>query len=782
MTASTLVAQAEQEFPWDADLMQVKEKVTDALKLRTKAQKGLADAQKLLANQQWEEGASAIVRACRSAAQDQLIQERGASELLQACKSASERNWRAGEILLKQLSELQPGMAVPAELQTRIGELKKEESLQAAIREAKRLQAAGDLQAAARELARVASAYPQESRLLMMQRAVDDQIRQAEEKERQERARQERETYVKDVLERAQQEKMLESRIGILEEGSQRAPGEARLQQQLSQVRNLAEDVATLAADARMLQQSGKYDQALAKWDVLRAKYPQFPDIDKQIDGTRVRQRLAQLEAKQKVVAEIQAALNATDYEHATHLLARAKAELGDDRDLASLENRVREKVAQRAEAQKLLVTAMKAVGKSQWQKAAESFREACQGADADPVIREQALRGLLQASEAALKSDVDVADMLFGEAARAQPNSSLLAPMRAKIQDHKRERLLEQCLAGAASARASEDLPKALREVDRGLSMYPDEPGLLREREEIQNLVRRKEENQRRAKEQVQHRRAPTAPVRAVPRTWSEEEAPKPGAPTQMPASAAAPTDQMATQLFDPQSSIMPAPEFEKPATPKRIEAIPVEVQKIEAPLPAIPSPTGTDTALDPSKASGATMPPAYTQTLTSVIAGASPEWTAELRAIERDLAVYLGPLARIMVKRAAAKTTNLDELCKQVAQSLERDEDRDAFLQQQSKRSRSRAKAQIIHEIPAVPPVTTALNPLSPLGITPDAIDHAAKMLAAHVGPISMVLAKKAARRADSVQSFYRLLSEHVQNSAERRRFLRDAGFPDA
>jgi serine/threonine-protein kinase len=163
-------------------------------------------------------------------------------------------------------------------------------------------------------------------------------------------------------------------------------------------------------------------------------------------------------------------------------------------------------------------------------------------------------------------------------------------------------------------------------------------------------------------------------------------------------------------------------------------------------------------------------------------VIAGASPEWTAELRAVEKDLAVFLGPLARIMVKRAAAKTANLDELCKLLGQSLERDEDRDAFLQQQSTRSRSRAKTQAIPEVPAMATATTAVNPLSPLGITADAIDHAAKMLAAHVGPISMVLAKKAARRADSVQSFYRLLSEHVQNSAERRRFLRDAGFPDA
>ena len=340
---------------------------------------------------------------------------------------------------------------------------------------------------------------------------------------------------------------------------------------------------------------------------------------------------------------------------------------------------------------------------------------------------------------------------------------------------------MLEECLAGAARARASQDLAGARREVERGLSMYPDEPGLLKQREEIETLVRQKAEEQRQAKEQVQHRRAPTAPVRAVPRTWSGEERPNLDVPIQMPVSAAAPMDQMATQLFDPQTSVMPAPAFEKPLTPKPIEAIPVKVQKLEEPLSPIPSPIATDNALDSPKGSGAT-PPAYTQTLTSVIAGASPEWSAELRAIEKDLAVFLGPLARIMVKRAAAKTKNLDELCKLLGQSLERDEDRDAFLQQQNTRSRSRAKTQAIPEVPAMVPATTAVNPLSPLGITPDAIDHAAKMLAAHVGPISMVLAKKAARRADSVQSFYRLLSEHVQNSAERRRFLRDAGFPDA
>jgi eukaryotic-like serine/threonine-protein kinase len=111
-------------------------------------------------------------------------------------------------------------------------------------------------------------------------------------------------------------------------------------------------------------------------------------------------------------------------------------------------------------------------------------------------------------------------------------------------------------------------------------------------------------------------------------------------------------------------------------------------------------------------------------------------------------------------------------------LAKSLQRDKDRAAFMARKTELMKSRLKV-------AVPqpagPLSSAVNPVSPLGITPEAIDHAARMLAAHVGPISGVLAKKAARKADSLQSLYRLLSEHVQNSKERRQFLRDVGFPE-
>jgi serine/threonine-protein kinase len=169
------------------------------------------------------------------------------------------------------------------------------------------------------------------------------------------------------------------------------------------------------------------------------------------------------------------------------------------------------------------------------------------------------------------------------------------------------------------------------------------------------------------------------------------------------------------------------------------------------------------------------------FDDSLRTMMIDPTGERSAELRAIEKELAVFLGPLARVVVKRAAAKTTDSDELWRILAKSLERESDRDAFLARRDAFHRKGHKPAAPPPLPAAP-LTTAINPASALGITPEAIDHAARALATHVGPISGVLAKKAAQRADSLRSFYVLLSEHVRNGKDRRRFLRDAGFPDA
>jgi len=78
--------------------------------------------------------------------------------------------------------------------------------------------------------------------------------------------------------------------------------------------------------------------------------------------------------------------------------------------------------------------------------------------------------------------------------------------------------------------------------------------------------------------------------------------------------------------------------------------------------------------------------------------------------------------------------------------------------------------------------PPAALPSNAASMAELTPAAIDRAARVLARYIGPISGVLAKRAAQQADSLRTLYLLLAEDVEGPTERARFLRDAGFSDS
>jgi serine/threonine protein kinase len=175
----------------------------------------------------------------------------------------------------------------------------------------------------------------------------------------------------------------------------------------------------------------------------------------------------------------------------------------------------------------------------------------------------------------------------------------------------------------------------------------------------------------------------------------------------------------------------------------------------------------------------------------ITSEDAGINPSvaasWPEEtLRKVEQQLAVFLGPVAKIAVKRAACKTTDLTHLYELLAPMLDRELDRQAFLAGRSKLSHSPdhshapGQTQLPQESSSIAHEGTSTNAASEGEVTPAAIERATNILARHVGPISGVLAKRAAQRADCLRSLYLILAEHVENKAERARFLKDAGFP--
>jgi hypothetical protein len=71
-----------------------------------------------------------------------------------------------------------------------------------------------------------------------------------------------------------------------------------------------------------------------------------------------------------------------------------------------------------------------------------------------------------------------------------------------------------------------------------------------------------------------------------------------------------------------------------------------------------------------------------ASTQAAPILIHAASLD-SAELARIERLLAGYIGPIARHLVKAAAARASSLDQLVGQLAQELETETDRHQFAQ---------------------------------------------------------------------------------------------------
>ena len=85
-------------------------------------------------------------------------------------------------------------------------------------------------------------------------------------------------------------------------------------------------------------------------------------------------------------------------------------------------------------------------------------------------------------------------------------------------------------------------------------------------------------------------------------------------------------------------------------------------------------------DAVLAPSAASGA---PAGAPTAPAVPPGAGPaQDSAELQRIEARLSEHVGPVARVLVRRAAARAASLEELARRLADEIDSEPARRAFL----------------------------------------------------------------------------------------------------
>ncbi|HXW73918.1 MAG TPA: protein kinase [Steroidobacteraceae bacterium] len=168
------------------------------------------------------------------------------------------------------------------------------------------------------------------------------------------------------------------------------------------------------------------------------------------------------------------------------------------------------------------------------------------------------------------------------------------------------------------------------------------------------------------------------------------------------------------------------------------------------------------------------ASQPPASQPPSTSTLTASGWDMD-ELARLEKRLAQFVGPVAKVMVRRAASSNNDIVAMTLWLAGKIQGPADRDEFLKgagvspTPAKHPARRSSDQ--ETIPPGAPVTPART-ARPL--TPDDVNRAAQLLAVRVGPIAPVLAKRAAKPGCSREQFIATLAAYLTDDGERARFL--------
>jgi serine/threonine-protein kinase len=154
------------------------------------------------------------------------------------------------------------------------------------------------------------------------------------------------------------------------------------------------------------------------------------------------------------------------------------------------------------------------------------------------------------------------------------------------------------------------------------------------------------------------------------------------------------------------------------------------------------------------------------------------------ELARVETHLAEAIGPLAKVLVKRASAMTSDLGELCQAVARHIPSSPVRERFLSQildpgataqpPSAATQAGAASRSAPSQAAQSPAAAASS--GAVEWDPQSLRALEKRLAASIGPVARVMVSKTARRAASWSSLVGTLAENLSDPTERAAFQRE------
>jgi serine/threonine-protein kinase len=150
-----------------------------------------------------------------------------------------------------------------------------------------------------------------------------------------------------------------------------------------------------------------------------------------------------------------------------------------------------------------------------------------------------------------------------------------------------------------------------------------------------------------------------------------------------------------------------------------------------------------------------------------------------ATLTTVETQLARFVGPVAKVLVKQAAQHTANVDEMYQILATNIVDPTTRQRFVAETQ--IMGKGASAVGQTGPSGGRTTAAKSSFTRLHKRPldqAFIDSTTTRLAVYLGPIARIVTKKAAQQAKNPEEFVQLVASHI-GTQDRQAFLRDIGF---
>ena len=146
--------------------------------------------------------------------------------------------------------------------------------------------------------------------------------------------------------------------------------------------------------------------------------------------------------------------------------------------------------------------------------------------------------------------------------------------------------------------------------------------------------------------------------------------------------------------------------------------------------------------------------------------------EWDPQiLKAAEDELTIYMGPLAKILIKKMAKTTANIHELYEQLGDTIIDLDHRARFLRHMPATSKIPAykRPETISPVSGPPDVNIGKN------WDDQELKRIEHHLSEHLGPLSRILVRKAANKATNIKELYDLLAADLSDGKARGTFMK-------